>query len=236
MILATDLKLAPCLTSPQTTTEPSSFKAAKAALVAVSFRTALVSWSCTKLPGFPPLKGSPQQTTDPSFVRAAKELLVAATSTTLRRAFRTELLSPPEAASPQVTTCPELLITANASSVEAICFTSFCKASQTCVLSPPESGSPQVNRDPSERNAAKAYGLEWIDETFAALISVSSSQIDLQSPPQSASPQQTIRPSVFNAAKATLFEKICCTSNSRCFTESESWHWRKRCKINVPRA
>ena len=62
---------APCLTSPQTTTEPSSFKAPKAALVAVSFRTAVLSWSCTA-PGFPPLKGSPQQTTDPSFVEGSK--------------------------------------------------------------------------------------------------------------------------------------------------------------------
>ena len=129
-------------------------------------------------------------------------------------------MSPPQSASPQVTTDPSARIAAKAPREDWICCTPL-SWSRTAELSLPQSASPQVTTDPSSRIAAKALAVVWICCT-----PLSWSRTAELSPPQSAPPQVTTDPSARIAAKALSMAWICCTPLS----------WSRTAELSPPQS
>mmetsp|Transcript_93707 Transcript_93707/g.264490 ORF Transcript_93707/g.264490 Transcript_93707/m.264490 type:complete len:334 (-) Transcript_93707:1903-2904(-) len=146
----------PQSSSPHVTTEPSSFRAAKALKVLATCTTLDRSNSCTALQS-PPASGSPHVTTAPPSFSAANAVFVWYKSLTpSANKSRTAPLSPPASIEPHVTTEPSALRAAYAASVPTRRKTPPLSASRTTVLSPPAWGSPHVTTQPSSLSAAKA--------------------------------------------------------------------------------
>mmetsp|Transcript_44647 Transcript_44647/g.123743 ORF Transcript_44647/g.123743 Transcript_44647/m.123743 type:complete len:270 (-) Transcript_44647:168-977(-) len=182
--------------SPQLTTEPSSFKAAKAPVVPDTCVTPLRSCAATALES-PPMSGRPHAITEPSSLKAANAPLVAKTRTA-RRGPSVGGSSPPYEQWPQVTTVPSALSAAKARSVENTSTTPLFSSPAASSGWPPQASSPQTTTEPQYLTAAKA--LQLLKTRWMSLPSCPCTV--LASPPDARSPHTTRDPSVRSAAKA----------------------------------